>query len=105
MQKKKDEKDDREDQKNEIMAKILSKEALDRLQRLDLEKPETAEKCKAALYKSWLMEQFKNGPVSDGYLLNLIGELNSQAEASRGVQLDRRRFGDDSDDDIDLDGL
>ena len=56
-----------------------------------------------------------NGPVSDSHMQGLIEAATQKvAESSkhdpptvggRGVVLDRRRFGDDSDSDIDLDGL
>ena len=47
-----------------------------------------------------------NGPVTDSHVQRLIESDEASAEhGTRGVVLDRRRFGDDSDSDVDLDGL
>ena len=51
----------------------------------------------------WLL----NGPVSEHQLLGMMAD-DAPAESTsgtRGVALDRRRFGDDDDSDVDLDGL
>jgi len=105
LQKKRDEQDEEEDKQTQIMAKICSPDALATLNKLDLSQPEKAEKLRSQLYRMWLQEQLKNGPVGDAYMKKLIAELDGQDANTRGVALDRRRFGDDSDSDVDLDGL
>lgn len=113
------------------MGRIMHDDALARLNKLDIEKPEMVEKLKEKLFQMWFREEIKDGGVTDAYLKQLIeaDEVRARTRqlfctfpdlflttmllhrrlqnttASRGVALDRRRFGDDSDSDIDLDGL
>ena len=119
------------DKREEIMGRIMHDDALARLNKLDIEKPEMVEKLKEKLFQMWFREEIKDGGVTDAYLKQLIeaDEVRARTRqlfctfpdlflttmllhrrlqnttASRGVALDRRRFGDDSDSDIDLDGL
>jgi len=60
------------------MAKICSPDALATLNKLDLSQPEKAEKLRSQLYRMWLQEQLKNGPVGDAYMKKLIAELDGQ---------------------------
>lgn len=82
LQKKRDEQDEEEDKQTQIMAKICSPDALATLNKLDLSQPEKAEKLRSQLYRMWLQEQLKNGPVGDAYIKKLIAELDGQVRHS-----------------------
>jgi DNA-binding TFAR19-related protein (PDSD5 family) len=121
-QKKQDEQAEADEKRDDILAGnehqrgILSKEALQRLIEFEQKEPEKADSVKDKLVAErgyWRL----NGPVSDSHIKGMIDASMEEKAAvassesapptagGRGVVLDRRRFGDDSDSDIDLDGL
>ena len=86
---------------------MLAKEALERLNKVELINPQKAERVKAELF-SMAGSYSKEKPVSDEKLLELLANADKAADVvvtNRGLVLDRRRVGDDDDSDIDLDGL
>ena len=110
LKKKQDDQADAEEKRDEIIAQIVSKEALERLIKFEMAEPTKADTIKDQLLAKrshWKL----NGPVSDGHIKELIDSTTAKVADSgpicntRGVALDRRRFGDDSDSDVDLDGL
>merc|ERR1711924_344264 len=46
--------------------------------------PEKAEKIKAQLYKLWLQEQLKNGPLNEGFLKRMIRNWTTRASTRVG---------------------
>ena len=131
LEQKKEQADDKADQLDEIMTKILEADALATLNSVEVDQPEKAQTVKKQLYRMWIQEQLKGGPVSNGRLKSMLAEQDNQVSRrrapalkhahratdaharshtqsinSRGVALDRRRMVVDEDDsDVDLDGL
>ena len=60
------------DKREEIMGRIMHDDALARLNKLDIEKPEMVEKLKEKLFQMWFREEIKDGGVTDAYLKQLI---------------------------------
>ena len=93
------------DQRDTILQKVLQREAFAFLNQLEMEEPDRVEKARWALYQRWFREEIKlDAPVSVDYLKQMLAQ-DKAADANAAAMLNRRRFGDDDDSDIDLDGL
>ena len=107
LEKKREEAASEEDKREALLEAMLAKEALERLNKVELINPRKAERVKAELF-SMAGSYSKEKPVSDEKLLELLANADKAADVvvtNRGLVLDRRRVGDDDDSDIDLDGL
>ena len=113
-EKKEKEAEELADKADEILQRIISKDARERMTYIEANEPATAEQVKDQLLADrnhWML----NGPVSDDQLKAIIEKItkaNTAAKdgpdvsSSRGVVLDRRRLAEDSDDsDVSLSGL
>jgi len=105
LKKKEEEQVEAEEKRDEILAKFMQKDAIDRVNKLEMSEPAKAERVREQLLAQrahWRL----NGPVTVGHIAQILEDNEAtDAKWSRGLALDRRRFGDDSDSDIDLDGL
>mmetsp|Transcript_41617 Transcript_41617/g.89347 ORF Transcript_41617/g.89347 Transcript_41617/m.89347 type:complete len:128 (+) Transcript_41617:125-508(+) len=91
-----------EEQKRVMIRSILDSEALERLNRLGMVKPEKQQQIEMTLIQMARSGQIQD-KVSDNMLVQMI-ERGGAAKASSGIKFQRKRR-DDSDDDIDLDNL
>ena len=105
MKKKQEEQAEAEEKRDEILTQIVRKEALERLSKVEVVNPAKAEQVKDQILAKrsyWRL----NGPVTDEHVKQLLAEAEQASDSNtRGVALDRRRFGDDDDSDVSLDGL
>jgi len=94
-----------EEQRKELLQKILTPEAADRLARIELVKPEKARKLQDMCLHMAQQGQVKS-QITDSYMKQMLEGISEGGEgAAPKISFDRRRFGDDSDSDVDLDGL
>jgi len=93
-----------EEMRSELLKKILTADAQERIKRIGIVKPE-----KARQVEDHLLAQAKNGikqPYTEDQVKGLLESLADHGASTKAtIQFDRRRFGDDSDSDIDLEGL
>merc|ERR1719409_2528564 len=88
----------------ELLQKLLTPEANSRIKNIALVKPEKAKKLEDMVIMMGRKGQLQQ-PLNDGALKKMLEQISDSSDASsKKIQLNTRRF-DDSDSDIDLDGL
>ncbi|CAE8606878.1 unnamed protein product, partial [Polarella glacialis] len=92
-----------EEQKRVMVRQILEPEALERLNRVGLVKPEKRQQVEMALLNIAQSGQLTE-KISDASLVQLIEKVSGMSASASTVTIQRKRR-DDSDDDIDLDNL
>mmetsp|Transcript_5873 Transcript_5873/g.7529 ORF Transcript_5873/g.7529 Transcript_5873/m.7529 type:complete len:129 (-) Transcript_5873:144-530(-) len=92
-----------EERKRVMVRQILEPDALERLNRVGLVKPEKRQQLEAVLLNLAQSGQISE-KLSDGALIQLIEKVDAQRSSTSSVKIQRKRR-DDDDDDIDLDNL
>lgn len=92
----------REAQREEMLVKILTPEALERLNRIKLVKPEKARGVGDHLLKAAMSGQLQ-GRVSDKGLVEMLDSLSKKTQTK--VSFQRKRYFDDDDSDDNDDDL
>merc|ERR1719217_39812 len=95
-----------EEQRKELLQKVLTPEANDRLARIALVKPDKARKLEDMVLMMAQKGQVQS-QITDSYMKQMLEGISDGGETTKAtsVKFDRRRFGDDSDSEPDLDGL
>lgn len=103
MQEQQAQKQEMEERKRIMIRSILEPEALERLSRIGLVKPEKKEQV-----EMMLLQQAQSGRVTekitDGQLSQLMEKMSAAQPTTSAVKIQRKRR-DDDDDDLDLDNL
>eukprot|EP00401_Gymnodinium_catenatum_P081344 CAMPEP_0117495194 /NCGR_PEP_ID=MMETSP0784-20121206/20006_1 /TAXON_ID=39447 /ORGANISM="" /LENGTH=129 /DNA_ID=CAMNT_0005290107 /DNA_START=92 /DNA_END=481 /DNA_ORIENTATION=- len=104
MQEQEQQRKEMEEQKRVMVRHVLEPEALERLNRVGLVKPEKQQKLEAMILHLAQSGQLQE-KMSDGGLIQLIEKLDASTSAAPSkVKFQRKRL-DDDDDEIDLDNL
>ena len=94
-----------ESMRKEILQKILTADAQERIGTTKLVKADKARKLEDMMIGMAQQGQVKQ-QINDAQLKQMLESITDSGEGKGPkIQFDRRRFGDDSDSDIDLDGL
>ena len=104
-QKMQEQQQQQEQQRKEIIEKIFTLDARERIKRLALVKED-----KARMVENMGMEMaqkgaLKNGPITEDALKQMLEGMNDESANKPKLQFNIRRGGDSDDSDIDLDGL
>mmetsp|Transcript_53536 Transcript_53536/g.120814 ORF Transcript_53536/g.120814 Transcript_53536/m.120814 type:complete len:129 (-) Transcript_53536:84-470(-) len=103
MQEQEQKRQEMEERKRVMIRQILEPDALERLNRVGLVKPEKRQQLEAVLLNLAQSGQIQE-KMSDGALIQIIEKVDAQRSTTSSVRIQRKRR-DDSDDDIDLDNL
>jgi len=94
-----------EQMRGELLQKVLAPDALERLNRIKLVKSDKARQLEDMVLNMAGQNQIQ-AQITDSYLKQMLEGISDGGETkTTGVSFDRRRFGDDDDSDVDLDGL
>jgi len=95
-----------ENMRKELLQKVLTPEANDRLARIALVKSDKARKLEDMVLGMAQKGQVQS-QITDAYLKQMLEGISDSGagETKASISFDRRRFGDDDDSDVDLDGL
>ena len=89
----------------ETIDRVLHQDAKTRLNKMEVDEPEQADLVKGRVFAMAQRGEATTGSVSDDDVTSMLKQMAAQeAESKMAAQAARRRF-DDSDSDIDLDGL
>ena len=91
------------EKREDVVERCLQPDARARLNKLEMEEPEKVDQLKEQIFSMARRGEAKTASVSDADVTRMLKGMAEAAE-SRGIALPRRRF-DDSDSDVDLDGL
>merc|ERR1712070_821008 len=97
-----------EEMRKELLQKIMVPEALDRIKKIGLVKPDKARKLEDHMLQMAQKGQIKTAITDNDLKQMLEGIAENEKEGSAStVSFDRRRYNDDDDDDMDdlLEGL
>jgi len=94
-----------EEMRKELLQKVLTPEALERLHRIGLVKADKARKLEDMVLMMAQKGQVQS-QITDSYMKQMLeGISDGEDKTKSGISFDRRRFGDESDDEDLLDGL
>lgn len=93
-----------EEKKRVMVRSLLEPEALERLNRLGMVKPEKQQHIEAMLLHLAQSGQIQE-KVGDAGLVQIIEKVDASRPSTSSVKFQRKRRGDDDEDDIDLDNL
>ena len=94
----------RDDQRRAICRSVLDPEALERLNRIGLVKPEKQTRLEELIYANVQRGVIKQ-KVDEGTFVNLLQQIESQSGGTGGSKIQFKRTAFDEDDDLDLDNL
>lgn len=93
-----------EEKRKTIIRQILDPTAHERLQRIGIVKPEKQKAVEGLIIQLVQQGQIQ-GKLEENQLIQLLERVEEQTNPQSTVKIQRKRVGDDSDDDIDLDNL
>jgi len=100
-------KQQQEEARKEMLAQLLAPDAKERLSRISLVKPDKARRLEEMIIMMAKQGRLR-GALDDNALKNMLEQISAGDEAApakAAVVYDRRRYADDSDDEIDLSDL
>mmetsp|Transcript_6537 Transcript_6537/g.17686 ORF Transcript_6537/g.17686 Transcript_6537/m.17686 type:complete len:129 (-) Transcript_6537:78-464(-) len=103
MQEQQQQQQEMEERKRVMIRQLLEPDALERLNRVGLVKPEKRQQLEAVIL-SFAQSGQLTEKMGDGALIQLIEKVDAQRSTTSSVKIQRKRR-DDDDDDIDLDNL
>mmetsp|Transcript_110337 Transcript_110337/g.312210 ORF Transcript_110337/g.312210 Transcript_110337/m.312210 type:complete len:133 (+) Transcript_110337:100-498(+) len=93
-----------EERKRMMIRQCVEPDALERLQRVGLVKPDKQRQIEESILSAATTGRITE-KVSDTELIRIIEKIDKSSAPTTSVKIQRKKRGDDSDDDIDLDNL